>query len=136
MQAEPSTSLFTQAASRTLTTNQPSVTGVRPASSCSSRASSTTAEAYGVFDLDRAGSCPALTRPAESQASEVRKPLTNLLRRDQAALLLGRGERRLERLSLGARPAGQAGNVRPHAIQDGVQEQIVRGLDQLGGLAQ
>src|SRR6266511_3563422 len=40
MQAAPRTSFVTHAASRTLTTNQPSVTGVRPASSCSRRASS------------------------------------------------------------------------------------------------
>src|SRR3954469_14093024 len=41
MQASPSTSLVTQAASGMLTTNQPSVTGARPVSSRSSRASST-----------------------------------------------------------------------------------------------
>src|ERR671910_2703053 len=40
-QAAPSASFVTQAASGMLTTNQPSVTGVRPSSSRPSRASST-----------------------------------------------------------------------------------------------
>src|SRR5215210_7221299 len=42
MQAAPRAGFVTHAASRTLTTNQPSLTGVRPASSCWRRASSIT----------------------------------------------------------------------------------------------
>src|SRR5919201_2813832 len=45
MHAAPSAAFVTQAASRTLTTNQPSLAGVRPASCCSSRASSTISSA-------------------------------------------------------------------------------------------
>src|SRR5215211_667199 len=96
MQAAPSASFVTQAASGTLTTNQPSVTGVRPASSRSSRASSTIrllsvgdGGAYAVVAASAATAGPLCLFGTRRRGSVDGLQLVRARQRPDRAVLLG-----------------------------------------------